>query len=214
VTLYGAGIGPAQLVKAAPGSDGSYGPQVANTSVSVNGIAAPMIYAWAGQTAAIVPWGISGASAQVTVTYVGQSSAPVSVSIAPSAPGIFTFDSSGHGPAAAINQDGITVNTAATPTRIGDIISLYATGEGQTTPAGVDGKPASVPYPYPNLSVTATAGGQNAPVVYAGGAPGMVAGLMQVNVQIPAGIQTGNAVPVVLKVGNALSQASVTIAVQ
>jgi uncharacterized protein (TIGR03437 family) len=214
VALYGTGIGPAQLVKAAPGSDGSYGPQVANTSVSFNGIAAPMIYASTGQTAAVVPYGITGATAQVTVTYQGQTSAALSVPIAASAPGIFTFDSSGHGPAAAINQDGITVNTAETPARIGDIISLYATGEGQTTPGGVDGKAASLPYPYPNLPVTVTVGGQNAPVKYAGGAPGMVAGLMQVNVQIPGGIQTGNAVPAVLKVGNALSRGSVTVAVQ
>ena len=213
VALYGSGIGPMQLVKAAPGSDGFYGTQVANTSVSFNGMAAPMIYAWAGQIAAIVPYGITGTNAQVALTYQGQTSAPFSVPIAASSPGIFTFDSSGHGPAAAINQDGITPNTAATPTEIGDIISLYATGEGQTTPGGVDGKPASVPYPYPNLSVTATVGSQDAPVKYAGGAPGMVVGLMQVNIQIPAGIQTGNTVPVVLKVGNALSQGSVTVAV-
>jgi uncharacterized protein (TIGR03437 family) len=160
-----------------------------------------------------VPYGIAGTTAQVIVTYEGQASAAFSVSIASSAPGVFTYDHSGQGPAAAINQDGVTVNTAATPTKIGDIISLYATGEGQTTPAGMDGKPASVPYPYPNLPVTATVGGQNATVVYAGGAPGEVAGLMQVNVVIPAGIQTGNAVPVVLRVGSVFSQAGVTVAV-
>jgi uncharacterized protein (TIGR03437 family) len=214
VVLYGSGIGPAQLVNAAPGSDGSYGTQVGNTSVSFNGIAAPMIYTWATQVAAVVPYGITGTTAQVTVTYQGQTSAGFSVSLASSAPGIFTYDASGQGPAAAINQDGITVNTAATPTKIGDIISLYATGEGQTTPGGVDGNAASVPYSKPNLPVTVTVGGQDAPVEYAGGAPGMVAGLMQVNVQIPPGIQTGNAVQVVLRVGDALSQGGVTIAVR
>jgi uncharacterized protein (TIGR03437 family) len=214
VVLYGAGIGPAQLVKAAPGSDGSYGTQVANASVSFNGIPAPMIYAWASQTAAIVPYGVTGATAQVIVAYQGQVSAAFPVSMAPSAPGIFTYDASGLGPAAAINQDGVTVNTAATPTETGDIISLYATGEGQTTPAGVDGKPASVPYPYPNLTVTATVGGLDAPVKYAGGAPGLVAGLMQVNIQIPSGIQTGDAVLVFLRVGSAFSQGGVTIAVR
>jgi uncharacterized protein (TIGR03437 family) len=212
--LYGRSIGPAQLVTAAAGGDGYYGTQLANTSVSFNGIAAPMIYTGATQVAAIVPYGITGSAAQVTVTYQGQTSAAATVSIASSAPGVFTYDHSGQGPAAAINQDGVTVNTAATPTKIGDIISLYATGEGQTTPAGVDGKPASAPYPQPNLTVTATVGGLNAPVIYAGGAPGEVAGLMQVNVQIPAGIQTGNAVPVLLRVGNVFSQAGVTVAVQ
>jgi uncharacterized protein (TIGR03437 family) len=213
VVLYGVGMGPAQLVKTAPGSDGSYGTQLSDTSVSLNGIAAPMIYTWATQVAAVVPYGITGTTAQVTVTYQNQTSAAIPVSIVPSAPGIFTLDSTGQGQAAAINQDGVTVNTAATPAKVGDYISLYATGEGQTTPAGVDGKPASVPYPHPNLPVTATVGGQDAPVQYAGGAPGLVAGLMQVNVQIPAGIQAGSAVPVVLRVGDAFSPGGVTIAV-
>ena len=34
----------------------------------------------------------------------------------------------------------------------GDIVSLFATGEGQTTPAGVDGKLAAVPLPQPGSS--------------------------------------------------------------
>jgi uncharacterized protein (TIGR03437 family) len=214
VVLYGVGIGPAQLAVAAPGGNGSYGTQVANTSVSFNGIAAPMIYTWATQVAAIVPYGITGTTAQVTVTYQGQTSAALSIPIASSAPGIFSLDSTGQGQAAAINQDGVTVNGPATPAKAGEYISLYATGEGQTTPAGVDGKPASPPYPQPNLPVTATVGGQDAPVQYAGGAQGLVAGLMQVNIQIPAGTEPGDAVPVVLRVGDAFSQIGVTIAVQ
>jgi uncharacterized protein (TIGR03437 family) len=213
VALYGYGMGPAQLVKAAPGSNG-FGTQLSNTSVSFNGIAAPMIYTWATEVSVIVPYGITGTSAQVTVTYLGQTSPAFSASIASSAPGIFTLGATGQGPAAAINQDGVTINSAATPAKIGDIISLYATGEGQTTPAGVDGKLASVPYPYPNLPVAVTVGGQNAPIQYAGGAPGEVAGLMQVNVQIPSGIQTGNAVPVVLRVGGVSSPGGPTIAVR
>jgi uncharacterized protein (TIGR03437 family) len=85
---------------------------------------------------------------------------------------------------------------------------------GRRRPPGVDGKPATVPLPRPSLPVSITIGGQPAQVLYAGGAPGEVAGLMQINVQIPAGIQTGNAVPVVVSVGNVPSQAGVTIAVR
>jgi uncharacterized protein (TIGR03437 family) len=161
-----------------------------------------------------VPYEITGTNAQVTVTYQGQTSAAISVSIASSAPGIFTLDSTGQGQAAAINQDGITANSTANPAKAGDVISIYATGEGQTTPSGADGKPASVPYPYPNLPVTATVGGQGAPVQYAGGAPGEVAGVMQVNVQIPSEITPGSAVPVQLKVGDVPTQAGVTVAVR
>ena len=62
--------------------------------------------------------------------------------------------------------------------------------------------------------MTVTIGGQTVKPQYAGGAPGLVAGLMQINVQIPSGIQTGNAVPVVVQVGSVSSQPGVTIAVR
>jgi uncharacterized protein (TIGR03437 family) len=52
-----------------------------------------------------------------------------------------------------------------------------------------------------------------ATVVYAGAAPGSVAGLMQVDVLIPAGIQAESMVPVVLEVGTTASNALVWIAV-
>ena len=214
VVLYGTRLGPAQITVATIGSDGIYGTQLAGTSVAINGIPAPMIYTSATQVSAIVPYGITGTTAQIAVGYQGQASAAFSVPIASSAPGMFTSSSTGTGQAAAINQDGVTINGAANPARAGDVISLYATGEGQTTPFGVDGTPATVPLPRPNLPVSATIGGQPAPVQYAGGAPGEVAGLMQVNVQIPVGTQTGNAVPVVLSVGNVPSQVGVTIAVR
>ena len=216
IVLYGSGLGPAQLAAATLGSDGIYGTQLAGTSVAINGMPAPMIYTSATQVSAIVPYGISGTTAQIAVRYQGQASAAFSpsVPIASSAPGMFTSSSTGTGQAAAIDQDGVTINGAANPATAGDVISLYATGEGQTTPLGVDGKPATVPLPRPNLRVSVTIGGQPAPVQYAGGAPGEVAGLMQVNVQIPVGIQTGNAVPVVLSVGNVPSQVGVTIAVR
>jgi uncharacterized protein (TIGR03437 family) len=214
IVFYGSGLGPAQLAVATLGSEGLYDAQLAGTSVAINGIQAPMIYTSATQVSVIAPYGITGTTAQITAEYQGQTSAAFSVPIASSAPGMFTSSSTGMGQAAAINQDGVTINSAANPARVGDVISLYATGEGQTTPLGVDGKPATVPLPRPNLRVSVTIGGQPAPVQYAGGAPGEVAGLMQVNVQIPVGIQTGNAVPVVLSVGNVSSQVGVTIAVR
>ena len=56
-------------------------------------------------------------------------------------------------------------------------------------------------------------GGAQAEVTYAGPAPQMVAGVMQINARIPAGIAAGPAAPLVLRVGNADSQAGVTVAV-
>ena len=50
-------------------------------------------------------------------------------------------------------------------------------------------------------------------VNFAGGAPGSVQGVIQVNAQIPSGITVGNAVPVVVQVGTSNSQPGVTLAV-
>jgi uncharacterized protein (TIGR03437 family) len=56
-----------------------------------------------------------------------------------------------------------------------------------------------------------TIGGQMAQM-YASSAPGLV-GVLQINARIPSGIQAGNAVPVIVQVGNDSSPAGVTIAV-
>ena len=97
--------------------------------------------------------------------------------------------------------------------KIGGYVSLYATGEGQTEPASLDGKLGGSTPARPVLAVSVTVGGIPATVQYAGGAPGQVAGLMQVNVQIPSGVQPGGYVPVVLQVGDQTSSPVVWIAV-
>jgi uncharacterized protein (TIGR03437 family) len=201
VVVYGAGLGPSQLIQNRS-SNGPFGTELAGTVVSFNGIAAPILYASATQVAAIVPYAISGTTAQVTIAYQGETSTAFTIPVAPSAPGIFTSNQTGAGQAAAVNTVDGTLNTAVNPVKIGGYISLYATGEGQTAPAGVDGKLGSTPT-RPVLPVSVTVDGIPATVLYAGGAPGQVAGLMQLNVQIPNGVQTGGYVPVVLQVGDA-----------
>jgi len=72
---------------------------------------------------------------------------------------------------------------------------------------------AAAPLPRPIRAVTVLVDGQPAEVQYAGAAPGQVAGLMQVNVRIPAGVSTGE-VPIEIQVGDAKSQPGMTIAVR
>jgi uncharacterized protein (TIGR03437 family) len=203
VVIYGGGLGPTTIIQNQP-ANGVYGTQVAGTTVSFNGYAAPIIYSYATQVAVIAPYEIAGSpTAQVIVTYQGQTSAPLTVPVAASAPSLFSLNWTGAGQAVGYNLDG-SVNDAAHPAEIGGYVSLYATGEGQTSPAGVDGKVASTqPYPQPLLPVNVTVGGQSATFTYAGAAPNDPAGLMLLVVQIPAGVQPGGYVPVVLQVGNA-----------
>src|SRR5579862_9118984 len=75
------------------------------------------------------------------------------------------------------------------PRLIGSFISLYATGEGQTSPQGIHRQIGGATSTLPTLPVFVTIGGIPATVQYAGGAPGEVAGVMQVNAQIPPGVQ-------------------------
>jgi uncharacterized protein (TIGR03437 family) len=180
-------------------------------AVLFNGVAGPLLYAVPGQAGTVVPYAVVAGSAQVVVRGTGAASAPVTVTSAPTAPGLFTADGSGVGQAAAVNQDG-TRNGTAAPAAAGSVLSLYATGEGQTVPAGVDGKLGALPLPQPVAPVTVRIGGVAAEVRFAGGAAGQIAGVMQVNVVVPAGLS--GTVPVVLMVGGVASQAGVTVAVR
>jgi trimeric autotransporter adhesin len=202
VTIYGAGLGPGNPAGFVVGN-GIVPTQLAGTTVEFNGIAAPIIYTSATQVSAVVPYSSTGSVAQVTVGYQGQASASFAIPLASSSPSLFTANGTGAGPAAAINVASGALNSALSPVHPGEYISLYATGEGQTTPPGIDGKVTTLPLPQPNLPVTATVGGFSATVQYAGGAPGNIAGLMQVNIRIPDGVQPGGYVPIVLKVGDA-----------
>jgi uncharacterized protein (TIGR03437 family) len=212
VAIFGTNLGPVQLANLTLTSAGLVSTNLAGTTVTFNGYPAPLWYTSAGQVAAIVPYEVSGSSsAQVVVTYQNVASAPFAVTVAPSVPGIFTANSSGTGLVSARNQD-LTIHSPANPIVAGDVIVLYATGEGQTNPAGVDGLPANTVYPKPVLPVTVTIGNQPAQVGYAGGAPGFVAGAMQINATVPPSVN-GIAVPITVQVGTAASAAGVTMAV-
>ena len=180
--------------------------------VTFNGIAGPVLFALPTQISAVVPYSVTGQSVQVVVQNQSVSTAAFTLPLAASAPAWFTADSSGSGQALAVNGDG-QKNGPAHPAQTGNFITLYATGEGATNPAGVDGKLGSAPLPVPVLPVTVFIEGREAFVQFAGGAPAIAAGVMQVNVQVPLETTPGNEVPIVLQVGDASSQAGVTIAV-
>ena len=216
VTFFGARIGPQDLVVLRLTAAGLVDTSLAGVRVLFDGVPAPLIYVQAGQVSAVVPYSVSGkTSTQVQLEYQGRLSNTITLPVTATAPGLFTADASGSGQAAVLNQDGVTVNGPANPAPVGSVISLFATGEGQTDPPGVDGKPANTaPLPKPLATVTVTIGGINAEVVYAGAAPTLVAGVLQVNVRIPLGVTPGNAVPVIVRVGNQSSQLGVTLAVR
>jgi uncharacterized protein (TIGR03437 family) len=218
IVIFGTGIGPATLAMGQV-MNNAFTTQVGNTQVTFDGIAAPIIYASAGQTSVMVPYGVAGRpSTSIRIIYQGVQSDAITYNVTGSAPGIYTANASGSGPGAILNQD-FSVNTAAKPAAIGSTIAVYMTGEGSTQPASSDGVIAPVNGTglyKPILPVTATVGGLPATVAYYGSAPGIVYGVMQVNVTIPAGVTPGPSVPVVITVGTNQTQsgaAPVTVAV-
>jgi uncharacterized protein (TIGR03437 family) len=214
VVLYGQRLGPAELANTQLGSDGKITTSLGGTQVTFDGTPAPLIYTSSGQLAAIVPYSVDGRKGtQVQVANNGLLSSVVALPVTQAAPSIFSVNYTGGGQGAILNQDGITVNSSAKPAAKGSIIAIYATGEGQTNPPGVDGKLAVVPFPKPIQEVTVKINGVDAQVFYAGAAPGQTAGLMQVNARIPANTPSGNA-SVEIQVGNAKSQPGITVAVE
>ena len=212
--LFGRGFGPDVLTGLSINPDGKFATSSGGTSVTFDGVPAPMIYAARGQLSAIIPYSVAGkATVQMQVNYNGQQSAPVAVPVTAAAPGLFTNDSSGKGQAAVLNQD-FSRNTAANPAARGSIVVLYGTGEGQTDPPGVDGQINNTVYPKPTtLPVKVTLGGIPADIAYFGAAPGLVSGLFQANVTVPAGVTPGD-VPLIITVGNSSSSPGVTVAVK
>jgi uncharacterized protein (TIGR03437 family) len=185
---------------------------VGGSTLYVNGAPAPILYASATQLSAIVPFGLTAGTAEIYATYQGLATTPVSVPVAGAAPALFTADSSGKGQVSAVNQGATPfVNGSAHPANAGTFVELFATGGGATSPASQDGALAAGPASLTQAAIV-TIGGQAATVAYAGAAPGSPNGVVQINVQIPAGLSAGQS-PVVLQIGNATSPAGTTIAV-
>ena len=211
--IAGASIGPAALAGAALDSKGNVSSLVAGTQFLFNNVPAPIVYVSATQSSVIVPYEVSTAStAQIVAVYNGTQSPPITVPVVASLPGIFSANSSGAGQGAILNQDG-TYNSASNPAARGSIVVLFLTGEGQTVPAGVDGR-VTASQIAPTGQVTVNFGGVPATsYAFIGEAPGLVAGVLQVNVTVPAGAPAGS-VPITVNVGSGTSQSGLTIALK
>ena len=219
ISIFGANLGPTTGLLFTP-DNGHVDTTLDDTMVMINGIAAPLIYTSAGQINAIVPYeiGLSAspvAQANVKVTHGGVVSASMSIAVAATAPGIFSANQSGNGQGAILNEN-LSANSASNPAPKGSVVSIFATGEGLLTPQPATGSISgpSLPLPAPRAKVSVTIGGQTADIQYAGEAPTLVSGVLQVNAVIPTTISSGSQL-VVLTIGDGKNtQQSITVAVQ
>lgn len=211
VTLIGSRIGP---LSATTPVEGPTSIALGGTAVVFDGSPAPLLYADPNQINLVVPYAVAGrSSSRLEIRREGEAVAAISVPVTESAPAIFTLEASGGGPGAVLNQDS-SVNSGDNLANVGDVVALYATGAGLMTASRLDGQVISGPPAFPLLPVAVRIGEVQAEVLYAGDAPGLVSGLIQVNCRVPDGAPRGLSIALLMTVGQQTSQRGVTMAIR
>jgi uncharacterized protein (TIGR03437 family) len=235
VTIYGAGLGPTGITTFSGSSlPATLGVGGANTSVTIDGHVAPLLYTSPTQVSCIVPFLVgpgtaSGPTVHVNLSYNGNNAAAFTVNVAATHAGIFTIGPSGQAAVLNINTSIVpndyTVNGSNTPATKGSWVAIYATGFGLTTCTSAPSSPCDSPPTTesefvgggtvtPTGAVAVTIGGQAVVAPVAVVPVGSVVGLLQINAQVPSTVTAGNAVPIVLSIGGVATTATATMAVK
>jgi len=192
--------------------------QLAGTSVSVNGVDAPLFFVSPSQINFQVPTSTASNTGIVVTNAAGQSD-PYQLGLGGtiSAPGIFTVNSSGCGQGAVLNvaaNGSLSLNSPTNSASPGDFISIYGTGNGYVYPAVPDGAAA----PSSPLAQSETGSSRlfdfsaaGAGAYWEGRAPGLV-GVDQFNFTVPVGVRQGCAVPLQLAGDNMSPPVTISIA--
>jgi uncharacterized protein (TIGR03437 family) len=194
ISIYGPHIGPATAATATPDSSGFMPKSLAGVQVFFNDSAIPLLYVSDSQINAVLPLAnasgpvpgavFSSAPPRIRVSSSGMTSTDFPVTTISSQPQIFQ---NADGTAKAVNQDGI-LNSADHPAKAGSIVSIWATGAGITPifSLGADGQIATSAEDLQCCAVYL--GNTPLSVLYAGAAPGIVMGVVQINFQLPVQI--------------------------
>jgi len=199
LSLYGIGIGPPAAAQGQI-TGGIYSSSLDGYQVQFDRIAAPLLYAGPTQINVVVPQAVSSSDYTHVqlVTPSGVVDGPT-LAVRVAAPYIFQYGLASPlqdgttSLAAALNQDG-TVNSPQNPAKAGEIVTIFASGGGYLGESRLDGTVVSsdpsllrAMLPVSVLSDPLGQGlGTSLNVLYAGGAPEEVYGLMQINFQLPA----------------------------
>ncbi len=196
VSLFGTQLGPTNGAIAEADSTGKLPTALAGTQVLFDGVAGPLLYVSQDQINVVTPFGLSPGKETVIRVIAGTARSPEFRSfVSPSRPAIF----GGPNGAAAINQDG-TINSQSNPAKLGSVVAIWATGIGLISPTPSDGQVAKVSQDYHCCELYIS--GKPAEVLYSGAAPGIVAGVVQINFRVPTdlGGGTGQQVPISIAV--------------
>jgi len=160
--------------------------RLGETEVLIGGAAAPLLYVSPTQINFQLTGKAETGQALVEVRVAGQRVARGSVTVIPTAPGVF----------AAVGPDG-----GLNRVRTGQVLTIYATGQGDVAPSVEDGAPAPARPPAETLArPDVFIGYKRAPALFSGLVPGYI-GLWQLNVAVPPDAPVGAAVPVIVNQG-------------
>jgi len=163
-----------------------------DTSVTVGGIPAPLLYVSSNQINVLIPFEVDASTPRtaVIVTTAARSSVPYTIPLDRHAPAIFTTNAQGTGPAILLDTGFHLIDTVAPQ----DVVIVYAAGLGPTDPpaSSASGAPADGPLSWVVDAFDIYIGDQkldSSDVLFDGLAPGFP-GIYQLNLRVPAGLAT------------------------
>jgi len=180
--------------------------------LTVNGVPVPMIFASSQQINAQLPYQIDGNVTMILRTPGGISD-NYNLTLLPAAPSIFRTGTAGPetGLPTLIRARNNELVTVSNPLRADDVVSIYLTGMGNTTPAVQAGFPAGAePTPAPVIAPQVRLGGVQMGIEFAGLAPGQI-GVYQINARVPHNAPTGFDIPLVVDQNGQSSEARVRV---
>lgn len=215
LTIFGSALGSPDGIGLSIDANGDVATQLGPTRVLVDGRPAAMVFAQRNQVSVVAPFSLTAAAgATIEVEVDGNMSDAVVVPVAATRPGLFSLTQTGTGQGAILNQDS-SVNGAQNAAARGSVIQIFATGGGQTAPAAQDGRLAPIPPPTHDLAsqVRVEFGGIDAQIQFAGAAPDLIFGVVQINAVVPQVVPPGDAVALQVFIDNTPSQGGITVAV-
>jgi len=188
VQINGNNLGPTAKLNAQVDATGRLPFELGGTIVYFDNLPAALVSVSASSIVCYVPFE-AASTTEVTVAANGQVSNAVAMSVSPSAPQILSV----------INQDG-TLNSAQHPAKVGSVVTLYVSGLGETNPPSADGLTNAPPLAVPVAQVIVYLPTTSASIVipqFSGAAPGLIAGITQINVPLAANTLVGGGTAII-----------------
>jgi uncharacterized protein (TIGR03437 family) len=208
ISIYGQQMAPLNLAT----SEVPLPTAIAESCLTVNGVAVPMLFVSPQQINGQLPFNVDG-NAQMTLRTPGGISDNFNFAIQPAAPSIFRTGTAGPqtGLATITRADNGELVTPTNPVHQGDAIIIWATGLGRTNPSIDSGMPApSDPLPSAVIQPTLALGGVPLDVQYAGLVPGSI-GLYQINATVSRTVPLGLSIPLVISQGGSSTSLDVRV---